>query len=399
MTSSLTRQRRLQGPLLQLFRRLYSSKENLLLADALNLLSPSAGERKHVTHKPSMIKHLTQGSAYDPVKYPGKLPSKGNEDLTKSVKHLLDDLSLVGVQKDHIEVSNASPTELRNHIRAMTDEVQIAKLVRILFYQNRLSYALLLETILNPNLRKLLLLPFDVNHLDQKQFEKNGWTEVQSVQFKVILLKKYHDLKRPLSIVKNIKENFSHTFLPLIREGKLPPFYERIVWKFKSEYQREGYSPSLEAHYVAQLSSLKSSVLIWEASSWRSASVALDILAHHDLNELQRAFFRICSHPSVVDTIHTQLIALGDRECSSLLSDLKAISIKHKIYTLPVSLKGINTETRATAYLMVNAMTKVAKQVPELSPILQDLQDIKQNSLMNLSEEETLNFFLALSVR
>lgn len=177
---------------------------------------------------------------------------------------------------------------------------------------NKLTPRVLTDIILNRKLQDLDKSPVDLINLKQL----TNFQELDVYKIQIVLLKKYHDLKQPLNIVKNLKHNFDTIYLPLIESRRLTPFYERIVWHFTFDYLNQYKEP----HYIEALNNLRTSFLIWETTKKRkSTQISQQILnLHKDLNELQRSFLETAS--SVEDPTH--------------ISSLRKLSMKYRIYEL-----------------------------------------------------------------
>lgn len=327
-----------------------NKSETDFLADALGLLSPKKSNRNVPSYKPLILRNLQRG----PV----------TEHYSEIEKELLPQYNMHAVDHSNqlhnlildLHVANELPSKrplqknLMNHVRSLQNEDELVDLAKLSFYQNRLTLPLMTRFILNKHLQQLSRLPFDVNNLDQSAFEKNGWSELNFSEFKILLLKKYHDLNQPLLIVRLLRDEFDHKFLPLIRQQKLSPFYERIVWKFYFDYIQMG----LEKSTIKSLDNVRTSFLIWEASTANCCEIAGSILHQHELNKLQRLFFELCSCNAVESIISTQLEA----GTSPFLSALKKISVKFKLYNVDDSLSE-NVTKRALTYSFIHSVEDV----------------------------------------
>lgn len=378
-------------------RRCYTSKNNesVLLADALNLLSPSATTKAHTSYKPSIFTSLTKGPVSEQQHSFKEFQASPRADFSSSVNHLLSDLNLVSLfnGKSQYELLQSLPKELKKHIRGLTHEDKVVELAKLFFYQNRLSFNLLVEMVLNRNMCNLKLLPFDVAALNRAQFAQNGWKDAHYTQFYVILLKKYHDMRKPLLIIKNLKDHFESAYLPLIEAQQLTSFYERIVWKFYFEYLQKEHPESL---YIRQLNSFRSTMLIWELSQAKSSQIARQALSQHKkLNPIQEVFLRIAGSAACERMVAQELEELGKMQ-SALLTELKKLSIKHKIYEFPEDMKNVSPETRQTFYFMINATEGLLSRLAvlagenekgEVSAVAERLRAVKKELLSVKTEE------------
>lgn len=337
-------------PLLLLLRRYSQKNDAVLLADALGLLSPrrnpkSSSLNPH-TYKPLIFTNLSKGPVaehYHEIKKDlladYKLPTI---DHSKQVDTLLKDLRAV----NEISNRNVLQRNLYNHVKTLQSEDELIELTNLSFYQNRLTMALFTRFMLNKNLTDLSRLPFNVHNVDDQALAKNGWTTVNFAELKVLLLKKYHDLNKPLLIVKLLKENFDSEFLPLIRLGRFTPFYERIVWKFYFDYMSQN-----EAAFIESLDNLRTSFMIWEASSAKCSEVARLMVAHHKPNGLPLLFLQLCSCKSVEMVVEAEL----KEGRSLLLSSLKKVSVKFKIYDVK-TMTAESVASRAMGYSLLHAL-------------------------------------------
>lgn len=372
--------------------------ESSMLADALNLLSPTSKVNNTHNYKPSIFDHLTKGSISEQINIRAGANEKAKDPVNfqKSVKGLLDDLNLVSSKsfEDDFLWLDSPLKQQKKYIRSITDEAKLLQLIRLFFYQDKLSLSILTEILLNPNFTKISALPFYINQLPKRPASK--WTPLNFVQLDIVLLKKFHDINKSFSIFNNLKQNFETIYLPLIKDNELSPFYERIIWKFYFDFTKELNSKG-ESYYIEQLNSLKSSVLIWESSLFKSADISKTILSNFEkeLNTLQKLFFQICSSSTVESIMIRQLLdSKYDAETfSPLLSDLKRVSIKYKLYSLPANYNEISTDVRASSYLLVNSLERIIepiiKQHPkdvDLRNIYDNLKDFRVKTLMNVQE-------------
>lgn len=333
--------------------RQYSQKPNdaVLLADALGLLSPQRTAKAPPKYKPLIFTNLHKGSVaehYHEIKKDlltdFKIP---DVDHLRQIDGLLSGLRAVG----ELSQKRVLQKNLYKHVNTLQSEDELVELVELSFYQNRLTLPLLTRFMLNRNLTQLSRLPFDVQNPDKTVLARNGWTDLNYVEFKVLLMKKYHDLGKPLLIVKLLKENFETEFYPLVRKSQLTPFYERILWKFYFDFISLN-----EAAYVKSLDNLRSSFMILESSSTKSSEIAQAILAHHDLSPLQALYLELYSIPAIEAAVTSQLLA-GK---SPLLSSLKKLSVKFKIYEVKTMVSD-SVANRALGYSLIHSLENLIK--------------------------------------
>lgn len=344
------------GRLSRYFLRYYSQKyDPMILAEALGLLSPT---RSANDYKPSILRNLQKGPVtehYNEIKS-DLLPHYEIPlvDHRKNMGRLIEDLqAAVGMSPRKVTMTK----DIKDSFNSLTSEDELLDLLRLSFYQNELTPQLLNQILLNPNIQNLSRLPFDVESLDKTAFKKNGWLPIHFTQFQILLMKKYYDLKKPLQIVKLLNNHFVSTFFPLIQKGELLPFYERIVWKFCFEYL-EQYE---ESAMIEDLYSLRSSVLIWEASLEENCAVAQKILTFHALPPLTRLFFELAACKPLQLIINAEL----QSQKSPTLSELKKISSKSKLYKID---KLSTVIERALAYSLIHSLDQFL-----------DLQALKSN--------------------
>lgn len=333
--------------------RHYSQKQNDadLLADALGLLSPRRNVKNPSNYKPLIFTNLQKGSVtehYDEIKKDlladYKIP---NVDHSRQMNGLLMNLQAV-TEMSHKRVLQKN---LFNHVNTLQNEDELIELINLSFYQHRLTLPLLTRFILNRNLIQLSRLPSDVQNIDKAVLAKNGWTDLNFSEFKVLLMKKYHDLNKPLLIVKLLKEHFNTEFLPLIRLHLFSPFYERIIWKFYFDYISLN-----EVGFIKSLDNLRSSFMILEASTTKSIEIAKILLAHHELSPLQSLFLQLYSSDAVETVVKTEL----QEGRSPLLSSLKKTSVKFKIYDVRTTVSD-SVANRALGYSLIHALENLVK--------------------------------------
>lgn len=288
--------------------------ENIALADALNLLVKSTEEVK----RPSLYDSLTQGPVEEQL-------NSVKVEIPETQTHVSDQLIaniLQGIKSSNIDslqekinysqLYEMNSRDLSSYIAGITSEQTLFEILETFYNHKKLNIRVLTNVLLNKNLKHLEKSP--ISHLQLREYTEFNSLDITKLE--IILLKKYHDLKQPLNVIRLLKQNLDSKYVPLIKSQELPPFYERIIWRFVFEYLKQ-YK---ELHYIEQLNNIKSSFIIWEASTKNSNLVARDILAFHkDLNELQKHFLKIASADNLS---HIQL------------RRLKRMSIKYKISRL-----------------------------------------------------------------
>lgn len=338
------------------YTRLNRQEDTSTLADALGLLSPKRNDKSKnaANYRPLLLRNLQKGPVqenYNEIKKElmadFKIPTT---DHSRSVNHLLMDLQAATERRSVLQ------SNLLNHVRTLKNEDELLELIKLLYYQNRLGLPLLTTFILNRNLRRLDELPFDVENLDRGTFAKSGWKLSNFAEFRILLLKKYHDLNMPTKIIKSLKGNFDE-YAKLIAKHKLSPFYERIVWKFYFEYIQQLHPQYNEEFWIAKLDSVRSSFLIWEASLQNNSNIVNAALRQHSLSPLQKAFFQLCSCEKAQLVISHELKS-GK---SSLLSSLKKLSVKFKMYDVGNTSESQSVATRALGYSIIHALENTIK--------------------------------------
>ncbi|ODV81758.1 uncharacterized protein CANTADRAFT_3831 [Suhomyces tanzawaensis NRRL Y-17324] len=369
-------------------KRLISHKahpENVILADALNLLSPSEIPKAASSFKPSLLTNFAKGSANerfnsdDLIKV--KLPASG---VHESAEVYLNNL-LMGLQSSRImsakpnyQILEMSPKELATYIKSTSSEQRLFELMELFYYQNKLTPRIMTDIILNKHFVNVHQSPLKLTNLEALNL---SWRPINYTQIDILLMKKYHDLKKPLLILKNLKENFVTKYYPLVEANKLSPFYERIVWKFNFEYIKN----LDEFYYIRKLNSLKSSFIIWESSLENNHRISQYILENiSDLSEIQKLFLRVCCNDVVQTKVNEQLQV---HQNSKLLSDLKKLSIKYKVNGLS---DAPSSEVRMNYYSLIKALEEILAEAGDENglAIRDDLKRYKEMVVMKLGVED-----------
>lgn len=350
----------------QILRFLSRKKDDTaILADALNLLSP-----KLDNFKPSLISSLTKGSVDEQYKNQDfyrvqPIQSSIHQDY---VHDLLNNLSYITkTSLNSQDLLNMNDKELISYIKTIPSESELLQVYNLLYQHQKLSFKHVSMIILNRNLKNL-------NSLNLNDIFNND--EILHAQLQILLLKKYHDLSKPLLIIKNLKLNFQ-TYLNLIQSKKLLPFYERIVWKFNFQYIKQ-YD---EFYYIEKLNNLRSSILIWESTTNINNFQIVERILKFDLNDLQNIFFRLLMTKSIQNKVSQQLLS---NNSSALLSNFKKISIKFKIHNVSTN-KSKNDHynlIKSLESIIYNELIGTEKDNSDLIEILSDLKQFKQYNLM-----------------
>ncbi|CCE78051.1 Piso0_000664 [Millerozyma farinosa CBS 7064] len=386
-------------------------EENILIADALNLLSPRVERRISFDYKPSLLQSLrsTTDDKHEEVKnfMHYEMPKT---DTKKHLNNLISGLSALSqVPKasnlKHISVIECSPSEIRNFIKGETREDSVLEVMRLLYYRNNLNFQVAIDILLHRSVKDLSKLPFNIKDITSDSLK--GWKRENIIQFHILLMKKYHDLRQPEKIIENLQENFWQEYLPMIKMSKLGPFYERIVWKFYFEHLNEmdSHGQLGEEYFIRHLNSLKSSFLIWESSLQRSSGIAQEALKFHQsiLNPFQQTFLALCSNPicrSIIGQEIEDSIARNSGAKSKTLSRLKKLSHKYKIYGLSNLSSKTSLADKAALYSFIREMESEILDIlvsnqsilnpqdqASLTLLLKDLRSIRDANLKNANPE------------
>lgn len=327
--------------------------------DALNIFSKSKRP-----YKPSIIASAARGPAGEQFKHiVNKVPPQNEFNIGR----LVNIVDMAAASKETLEFNNkvltSSDVEFKNMMKVITDESRLIRICEFLYFNEKLSFNKLTAIILNKHLTNLKGLPFDIDNFTL------GWSNIDHVKFDIMLMKKYANLHRPLSIIKKLHDNYESRFLPLIVSKKLPQFYQRIVWKYYFEYSHQR-----EREIIMQLNDINHSVTIWESSIQRSSDIAGDILeVHgHSMNELLQLFFKICANVQVKETIHKDL--LNNKYYSPTLNSLKKISATYKLHRTG-DLNKTTIEQRAQYYMALESLERFVQKYAPL--LLSQVKDVR----------------------
>lgn len=315
-----------------------------------------------------------------------------------------------------LDLLSASPKNLLFYIKGLKNEKTLVKVYELFYYNNALTPKIMMDIILNKHLVNLskipmidqisnyLTSPSSQNRLAIKLGVINDWNKFDFVQLNIILLKKYHDLKKPLLIIRNLKAYFESTYYPLIEmasDNTLSPFYERIVWKFYFEYLLND-----EQYYIQRLNRLSSTVIIWESSlPNKSMEIMENALSFHkqDLNHpLQMSFFKLCSSQMTNTLVREELGKASHKSVSPTLSMLKQLSIKYKPYTF--TKMSTTSDSRSILYQFIQDMESIildefltnkqtttgveSESILELMELYKDIIKFKETELMKIQRDE-----------
>jgi hypothetical protein len=154
--------------------------ENVILADALNLLSPSLVRAK--PFKPSLFNNLTKGSAQEQYKHDDimnvKLPTNSNAE--NYVNNLLVGLqSSTIINKSRYQLLTMSSKDLFTYIKTVTSEEKLFEIIQLFHYQNKLTVRLLTEIVLNRSLVNLTKGPINLINLNEGSIKINQTNYIQ----------------------------------------------------------------------------------------------------------------------------------------------------------------------------------------------------------------------------
>ncbi|RLV94503.1 hypothetical protein JA1_001700 [Spathaspora sp. JA1] len=314
--------------------------ENIVLAEALNLLQRSKDQEKRppdVGYKPSLYDNIVKGPAQEQYHNLVRAPKLGQHSDEQRVSDRFISNLLSGIKFSQMgnvaetvnfaDLYNMNPRELTLYIKSVKSEQKLFKIIETFYYNDRLTFGILSTIILNKALVNIDKVPIDLANIETDRLL--NFDQLARVKFNIILLRKYHVLHQPLTVLRNLKQNFNDVYLPYIKNNKLPPLFERIVWKYTFEYLKQFD----ELHYLKEIQSIKSSFLILETTTKRNAAVAQYMLdTYHDsLTELQTIYLKLFINPYVVQCIEKELESSSK---SDILISLQKLSFKHKICTL-----------------------------------------------------------------
>ncbi|KAI5963688.1 uncharacterized protein KGF55_002568 [Candida pseudojiufengensis] len=369
--------------------------ENEVLADALNLLtkSPSRNDKRiknfssYQNYKPSLYNSLTKGSVaeqFNETNYDFKSTKHQhiNESFINNLIFGLKSSTLNSSQNlSHSKLLELGSKELSLYIKNVKDESYLFEIIQLFLNHNKLNLKVMADILLNKNLINMKKLPINI----ESNNVIKGLSSEDMIKLQIILLKKHHDLKHPINVIRNLKQNFDTIYLPLIKENELPAFYERIIWRFVFEYLKQ-YN---EEQYIEKLNNLKTSLIIWESCSYNHVqNISAIIFKHHNeqLSILQKFVLKIGQ------SINS----------NSQVLELKKISMKHKIHNLNSEPK-LDENNRKLSYALINDLEKYlithSKENPQFKTILEELALYRvkyiKNAFANQSQEfDSLNKIL-----
>lgn len=378
---------------------------NVLLADALNLLSPKAEVKKTASYKPSLFETLMGEDSNKNIADPYKGLSLPNFETEKHLDRLLKGIFIATdrnkMMNSHSTALISDKKELIEQIKKAESEDSLISIASILNMRNMFTPKTLKYLILSPKLKNLKRLPFDLASLET---EFPDWSEEKHVQIRIILLKKYRDLNKPLLIISDLKERFS-TYLEFMKSGKLPSFYERVTWKLYFEYMQPlklSISKD-EEQMIKTMNLLKSSWLILEGSSPSNyCHVANLILNYHEkeLNTLQSCYLKVCCLKMTQNLINLELKQYQDPK-TSIASQLRRLSIKFKMHSLSNRSEIKTPDDKLTRRTLLTSMNNLvaeeflsnatefsSQELSAISTILKELKEYKETHLITGSQPE-----------
>lgn len=327
------------------------SPDSLALADALNLLSDL---NKTGGYRPSLYNNLTKGPAAEQFSMMDDFSKVLSlRDPVKISEQYINNL-ITGIEysrlhsksePDYSQLYEMDPKDISIYVKGLTDERFLLKIMESFYHNQKLTPGILSSIILNRNFTHLKRSSIDLYNLEKNQHL--NFLELEMNQIRIVLLKKFHDLHQPLSVIKNLKNYFQGTYLRLIERGVLLAFHERIIWRYVLEYLKQ-YDAS---YYIKSIDKVRSSILIWEVSHEDISQIARYILKcqGNSLNEVQTLFLKIAADPIVQNRIQEEVDKYHN---SKLLSGLKRISVKYKISSWVPSPE--NEEYRKVYYALLS---------------------------------------------
>lgn len=331
--------------------------------DALNVFT-----KPKKPYKPSLLLSV----AYGPVTERFKLAPMAADKTEFNTTKLVDILDVISVPKETMEMNHEflelSDQKFRSRVANISDEKTLLDIVKFLYHHKKLSPSKMTNILMNKHLKNLQLLPFHANNIEKSDI---SWPEIEYVKFKINLLRKHHNLRQPLNIVKSLQTNRS-VFLKSVTEKLITQFHERVFWKFYFEYMKQD-----EQVMINELDDIYHSFTIWESSRNNNQYISNIILNKHKLTDLQSVFLRICSSDRINQMID---------EDYQVLQYLKKISIDHKIWQLGQLDDSI--KTRATQYLVIDALEQLLSKTSGEKNILNELKRIKREMTKFKSDEK-----------
>lgn len=337
--------------------------------------------------RPSILSSVTYGLQLERLKHEQKNDDYAN-NLTKDSKYeahmnqLMGIIDIISSPTESLDqyswLVNLSDSEFKRQVGKINDENKLIGLVERLYHQGELTARKLRIILFNKNMKNLKALPFDIHDLYKAQLT---WSSQDYLELNIIMLKKYQRLHKPLDIVKNLKGNFEHYYLPEIKCKNLLLFYERIVWGFYFDYVKDLSGSFDEIHFINHLDDVYHSFNIWESCKTSYASVAKAILKTHDavLNDIQTVYFNLCLNPITQHLIESD-VQNSHSGRSELLQSLQSLSSSYKFHSFG-ELDEFSVETRAIYYRVVEELKKIVDQ--KMAPYI--LKDDSQGMVSQLN--------------
>ncbi|KAI5951160.1 hypothetical protein KGF54_004234 [Candida jiufengensis] len=370
--------------------------ENEVLADALNLLikpsSTTTSKNKQYSYnqkyKPSLYKSLTKGSISEQFNTDNITKFDYKSDKHQHINDMFVNNLIFGLKSSKLDSSKnlnhsallkLNTNDLSKYIKNVKDEHHLLEITQLFINHSKVNIRFLTDILLNKSVLNLKALPINLESMTPI----HGLNSEDMIKLQIILLKKHHDLKHPINVIRNLKSNFNKIYLPLIEQQKLSPFYERIIWRFVFEYLKQFN----EEYYIENLNNIKTSFLIWESSTYNHIKqVSSQILQHHtNLNKLQILFLKIAQSNNL----------------PAQISDLKRISMKYKLYNISSSINDENS--RKSSYALINDLEKYlvtySKDNDQFNSLLEELalyriEYIKDAFTSQFKEFDSLNKIL-----
>ncbi|KAI3407136.2 hypothetical protein KGF56_000038 [Candida oxycetoniae] len=321
-----------------------NQQETEILAAALNLLTKKPQKSSplsySIDYKPSLFKAVTRGSSTETL--PNESPFISEADAAQHISFinsLIRDVNLPSSTMLDINapklLNEMNASQLSSYIKSVQNENVLIEIVHLFLIHKRLNLRVLGDVIMHPKLVNLRKLPFNLDEPEKIQ----GIQGLSVVKLRILLLRKYQMLHQPNKILANLKQNIEE-YLSLIKKHQLSAHYERTVWRFAFNYMKQ-YD---QLHYIKVMNNIRTSALIWQASSQeRSRQVASWLLMHHGdkLNQLEKIFWKLAQ--------------------STDDFQLKRLAIKYKVEELDQSLhkvEELDQSLHKVCYSFINELEK-----------------------------------------
>ncbi|EGW32359.1 uncharacterized protein SPAPADRAFT_138624 [Spathaspora passalidarum NRRL Y-27907] len=314
--------------------------ENMVLAEALNLLQRSRDQDQEVNstnYKPSLYDNIVKGPAQEQYSDLIRTPKIENRKQKQRISDQFISNLLSGIKSsevsdvagalDFADLYNMNSRELSLYIKSVKSEQKLFEILETFYYNDRLTFNVLSSIVLNKALVNIDKAPIDLVNIKNNRLLKLDPLGI--TMFNIVLLGKYHSLHQPMTVLRNLKQNFNDVYLPLIKKHKLSAFYERIVWRYTFEFLKQFD----ELHYLQEINRVKSGFVILEATTKSSTPIAKYMLETYgeSLTELQTIFLKIFTNPYIEQRIIKELESPGrSKTCIAL----QKLSVKHHMCTL-----------------------------------------------------------------